>query len=227
MTAPLILRFYQKLPEFRAGDDEDLWAAGMQSALKEFRESVLNNYSESTLQRLMQNNDPLVRQASTLALGFIGSQESVNQVSRMLRDSDQLVRRFAHDSLWEIWFRQSGEEPCRRLREALQLDEYQIALAALDDIIREYPNYAEAINQRAILYYRRGEFSRSANDCEKVLKLNPHHFAAASGMGQCYLRLKKPKAALRAFKTALEINPELVTVREAVEALVAAFGEEV
>jgi tetratricopeptide (TPR) repeat protein len=77
-----------------------------------------------------------------------------------------------------------------------------------------------------VLYYRRGEYARSAADCEKVLRLNPVHFAAASGMGQCYLRMKKPKAALRAFRTALSINPDLESVREAVSALKAAFGDD-
>lgn len=224
--SPLILRYFDRLPECRPEDDDDLWIAGLQAAVVEFRDSVANNYTEATLQRLLANNDDRVRQAACLALGLLGSRESAPPVAQMLQDESRMVRRFAHDALWEIWFRESGEEPCRKLRQALQLDDFAQGLAALDDIVREYPSYAEAINQRAILYYRRGEFTRSAADCERVLKLNPHHFAAASGMGQCYLRMKKPKAALRAFQTALTINPDLETVREAVDALVAAFGEE-
>jgi tetratricopeptide (TPR) repeat protein len=226
VTAPLILKFYSKIPEFRSGDDDDLWLAGLQSAICEFRDSVLNNYSESTLQKLLANDDHTVRQAATLGLGLIGTNESVPFLVKKLHDSDSITRRFAHDSLWEVWFREAGEEPCRRLREALQLDDFQQGMAALDDIVREFPAFAEALNQRAILLYRRGDFNRSAADCELVLRLNPHHFGAASGMGQCYLRLKKPKAALRAFRQALEINPDLETVREAVDALMAAFGED-
>jgi tetratricopeptide (TPR) repeat protein len=224
--SPLILRYFDRLPEYRPGDDDDLWLAGLQASVLDFRNSIANNYTEATLQRLLANSDDRVRQAACLALGLLGTRDSASLVASRLQDESRMVRRFAHDALWEIWFRESGEEPCRKLRLALQLEDFAQGLAALDDIVREYPSYAEAINQRAILYYRRGEFSRSAADCEQVLKLNPFHFAAASGMGQCYLRLKKPKAALRAFQTALTINPDLETVREAVDALMAAFGED-
>jgi tetratricopeptide (TPR) repeat protein len=226
VTAPLILRYYNRLPEFRPGDDDDLWLAGLQASVREFRDSVANNYTEATLQRLLANSDERVRQAACLAIGLLGTADSTAAIVLRLHDDDAIVRRFAHDALWELWFRGSGDEPCRRLRDALRLDDFQAGMAALDDIVRDYPTYAEAINQRAILHFRRGDFSRSAADCEKVLTLNPHHFAAASGMGQCYLRMKKPKAALRAFQTALTINPDLETVREAVDALSAAFGEE-
>ena len=45
-------------------------------------------------------------------------------------------------------------------------------------------------------------------------------------MGQCYLKLKKPRAALRAFQQALAINPDLDHLREAVKALQEALGGE-
>ena len=74
-------------------------------------------------------------------------------------------------------------------------------------------------NQRAIWFFKRGEFSRAVEDCEATLRLNPYHFGAAAGMGQCYLKLKKPRAALRAFKQALDINPSLDHLKDAVKAL--------
>ena len=226
MSLPLLVRCFNRLPQPRPGDDDDLWTAGLQSSVREFREAIVNNYTDATLERLLKNPDNVTRQAATLALGLVGGIETATSVAAMLKDRDRLVRRFAHDALWEIWFRGSDEEQCRRLREVLRLDDFAAGMAALDDLIQDYPDYAEAFNQRAVLYYRRGEYARSAADCEKVLRLNPVHFAAASGMGQCYLRMKKPKAALRAFRTALSINPDLESVREAVSALKAAFGDD-
>ena len=70
-----------------------------------------------------------------------------------------------------------------------------------------------------------GEFRRAIADCETVLRLNPHHFGAAAGMAQCYLKLNRPRAALRSFRTALEINPNLDDVEEAVRALEEVLGE--
>ena len=77
-----------------------------------------------------------------------------------------------------------------------------------------------------ILHFREGDFQRSAADCQVVVKLNPYHFGALSGMGQCYMKLKKPRAALKAFRTALGINPGLEEIEETVHFLEGALGEE-
>jgi tetratricopeptide (TPR) repeat protein len=98
-------------------------------------------------------------------------------------------------------------------------------LAALDDLIEIAPDFAEAYNQRAILFFRRGEFARCVQDCKAVLRLNPVHFAAAAGMGQSYLKLKKPRAALRSFEQALAIYPGLSDLEDAVRTLQEVLGE--
>ena len=99
------------------------------------------------------------------------------------------------------------------------------ALAGLNDLIGRAPQFAEAYNQRAIVHFRLDQFDRSAADCEAALKLNPQHFGAQAGRGQCFLRLRKHRAALRAFKVALRINPRLEGVAEAVKTLENTLGE--
>ncbi|HEY2783374.1 MAG TPA: tetratricopeptide repeat protein [Fimbriiglobus sp.] len=225
MSDPLLVRFYEQLPKPRPGDDPDLWAAGVQDAMREFRGSVRNNYAEGTLIRLVAHPDVRCRQAVALALGLTGTMTSNAALAGLLKDEDPLVQRFAHDAMWEVWLRGQSADACKTLREALQLPDFAQSLAALDDLIDESPEYAEAYNQRAILLYRRGEYARSIQDCEVVLRLNPHHFGAAAGIGQCYLRMKRPRSALRAFRHALDLFPGLDTVQEAVQALSAALGE--
>jgi tetratricopeptide (TPR) repeat protein len=222
---PLIVTFYAKLPQPSPTDDQDLWQAGVQESIREFRNSVRNNYNEGTLQRLTTADDPLVRQAAVLALGLVGTLSSNMSLAASLRDDDWLVRRYAEDALWEVWFRGDDANHCWSLQQAMQLGDFAQTLAALDDLIREAPEFAEAYNQRAILFYRRGEFARSVDDCKTTLRMNPFHYAAAAGMGQCYLKLNKPRKALRAFKQALEVNPALNDLRDAVRALRDALNE--
>ena len=100
------------------------------------------------------------------------------------------------------------------------------ALTGLSALIRKAPKFAEAYNQRAILYFRLEKYQRSVSDCEAAIQLNPHHFGAQAGMGQCYMKLKKPKAALRAFRSAIQINPGLEGVEETIQFLENALGEE-
>ena len=88
------------------------------------------------------------------------------------------------------------------------------------------PRFAEAYNQRAVLLFKMKEYQRSIIDCEKALKLNPCHFGALAGMAQCFMGLNKPKAALRAFRNAYRINPDMEGVEETIRALESALGEE-
>src|SRR5206468_12941874 len=101
-----------------------------------------------------------------------------------------------------------------------------VSRAALDDLIRNAPEFAEPFNQRAIWYFKRGEYARAVEDCEAALRLNPFHFGAAAGMGQCFLKMKKRRAALRAFRQAVDINPTFDHLHDTIRALEEALGKE-
>jgi Tfp pilus assembly protein PilF len=91
--------------------------------------------------------------------------------------------------------------------------------------VRKAGDFAEAFNQRAVLHFRLGQFREAIADCQRALELNPHHFGAAAGMAQCYMKLKKPRAALRSFRNALRINPNLEDVAETIRALEDVLGD--
>jgi hypothetical protein len=59
-----------------------------------------------------------------------------------------------------------------------------------------------------------------------VLKLNPYHFGAASGLARSYMKIKKPRAALKAYRVAYRIHPGLEDVGEAIRFLENVLGEE-
>ena len=224
MSTPLLVEAYLKLPQPQAGDDPDLLQSGMQEAMREFRDEVRARYMEGTLHRLLVSSQDTARRAAALSLGLVGTMKSNAPLAAALRDPDTLVRKFAADSLWEVWFRGGTTEQNSQLREATALGDAAQITAALDELIREAPDFAEAYNQRAVVLFRRGDYARSVHDCEAALRLNPYHFGAASGMGQCFLRMNKPRAALRAFQQAIEINPDLVNLQETIRGLEAALG---
>jgi tetratricopeptide (TPR) repeat protein len=147
-------------------------------------------------------------------------------VAAVLDNEDPLVRRFASDAMWEIWFRGGTREQNWELLQAVRQSDPEAARKALEAIIDRAPNFAEPYNQRAIWYFKQGEFARSIEDCEAVLRLNPFHFGAAAGMGQCFLKLRKPRAALRAFRQALQINPNLDHLHDTIRALEEATDRE-
>lgn len=223
----LLTDAYLRIPQPELADDTELLAVAAEQALREFRQLVRARYTEGTLGRLLRSGDsPVARRAAALALGMVGTFASNTALAAALRDDDDGVSMMAADALWEVWHRGDSEEQARDLRAALSLFDFAERLAALDDVAERHPDFAEAINQRAIVRFGRGQYAQAAADCETVLRLNPVHFGAAAGLGQCRLRMNKPTAALRAFVHALEINPTLANLREAVTELRARLGEE-
>ena len=93
------------------------------------------------------------------------------------------------------------------------------ALKILDRVIGANPDYAEAWNKRATLYYMMKRDEASLKDIDKVLDLEPRHFGALAGKGMVLQRQKKYGPALDAFKQALAINPGLESVIAAIKDL--------
>ena len=67
---------------------------------------------------------------------------------------------------------------------------------------------------------------RAIRDCHQALEINPYHFTAAAGMGQCYLLQDNPVAALEAFRRALRLNPGMEEVRAQVVRLQRSLKED-
>jgi tetratricopeptide (TPR) repeat protein len=222
----LLASYYNELPEPSEGDNPRAWAARMEKAVAAFKERVAGRYTEATLQRLLDCPDETARRAAVLALGLLGTMTSNEAVAGRLRDDDPAVRRLAADALWSLWFRGDTEANNRELQRLMGERDDDKAVAELDELIKKAPRFAEAYNQRAIRHFQAGDYRQAVADCEKVVRLNPYHFGAQSGMAQAYLRLRQPKAALKAYRAAFQINPNLDGVEDTIRALERALGEE-
>jgi tetratricopeptide (TPR) repeat protein len=222
----LLLEFYLQLPRRVDEDAPPVSAARFRAAVGSFKRKVARRYNEGTLQRLLQASDAETRQAAIFALGLLGTMESNRLLAQRLRDEDTAVRIRASDALWSLWLRADTAENNKQLQRLMRLNDVHNALEGYAVLLEKSPHFAEAYNQRAILYYRLGEYQHSLDDCEKVIELNPVHFGALSGMAQCLLRLRKPRQALKAFRNAYRINPNLEGVKDTIRELEDALGEE-
>jgi tetratricopeptide (TPR) repeat protein len=226
VTTALLMEYYQLVPERRDAESAKAWAARLEEGLKKFQANVGGRYAEGTLQRLADHPDPQTRQAALLALHLLGTMASNEAIAERLRDENRQVRQMAADALWALWFRADGEANHKELQKALQQSDPKKGAAALTALIRKAPGFAEAYNQRGILYFQMQEYDKCATDCQKALQLNTRHFGAAAGLGRCYLRLRLPEPALKAFRTAYEINPNLEGVQDAIRDLESVLGND-
>ncbi|MGE5660011.1 MAG: tetratricopeptide repeat protein [Actinomycetota bacterium] len=127
-----------------------------------------------------------------------------------LKNSDETVRDRATTELWRHWFLQKGEYGMQILRRSQILQDagdIAKALELLNQLIAESPDFVEAWNRRAVLYYTKADYKKSLRDCEVVLQLNPVHFGALHGLGLCYAALGEYRNAIYAFRRALAIQP--------------------
>jgi tetratricopeptide (TPR) repeat protein len=125
-------------------------------------------------------------------------------------------------AIWQQWLNGPSPEASQTLsaaREAMSRGDLEHAEALLTDLASTFPNFAEVWNQRALLRFLREDYKNSLADIAAAIKLEPRHFGALAGRGQCYLRLKEPEAALSAFEAALAIHPWLADVTRNVEVL--------
>jgi tetratricopeptide (TPR) repeat protein len=224
-----LLQFFHKLPgnqtEGKQGETKEF-----RKGLGRFRKAVEARYSEATLERLAHSPEVEARQAAALALGLLGTMKVNGTLAASLHDEDATVCQLAADAMWSIWFRADAPENNEELQRLMLLKPDDAPpeelRAGFDALIRKAPRFAEAFNQRAIFHFRRGDYARAIADCEKALRLNPYHFGAASGMGQCFMKQRKLRAALRVYRRANRINPNLDGVKQVIESLERMLGEE-
>jgi tetratricopeptide (TPR) repeat protein len=247
MSTPLLVEFYNQLPERLVrnpgitppgGQGEErqdgkgkaarMYPGGKarwRAALDGFKQEVAGRYTQGTLLRLLHNPDVRSRRAAVFALGVLGNMEANAALAACLHDDDAEVQALATEGMWSLWQRADSSANNEELQKLVRVRDRDKALAGLDHLVARAPTFAEAYNQRAMVYFRCRQYDRAVADCEKTLQLNPHHFAAHAGLGQCYLQMRRHKAALKAFRNALRINPHLEAVAEVVRSLEKTQGE--
>ncbi|MCA9238593.1 MAG: tetratricopeptide repeat protein [Planctomycetales bacterium] len=199
---PVILELYQ------------LYLDNQDSA--QFIKSVARRYTCASLERLVFVGDRIARRAAVLALGFMGDFSSNAVVGQALVDRDRGVRTIAENGIRDLWRRVGSRDQRMSLGNIIRLNQtkqYDQAIRLASDLIQECPWIAEAWSQRGAAYFHLSQYDAAIRDCHQALEINPYHFTAAAGMGQCHLLQDNPVAALECFRHALRLNPGMEEVR--------------
>ena len=85
------------------------------------------------------------------------------------------------DRIWALWV-VSGSDTCNllmsRVKAATDDKDYDLAIKLLDAVIDIKPDYVEAWNRRATVYFMKKDFGHSLADIREVLAREPRHFGA-------------------------------------------------
>jgi tetratricopeptide (TPR) repeat protein len=161
------------------------------------------------------SSETTARLEAIVWLANYGGMADTPRLDALLRDENALVRDYAEQGLWALWSR-SGDAAIDGLMargvQEMEAQDYRAAIGTFSEIVRRKPEFAEGWNKRATVHYLAGEDRKSIADCAEVLKRNPRHFGALSGLGLIYTRLERYDEALAWLRKALDVNPNMLGV---------------
>jgi tetratricopeptide (TPR) repeat protein len=135
---------------------------------------------------------------------------------------DDESAKYVENRIWAMWIATDSDTTTllmTRVKAAVDAKDLDLGVKLLTAIINIKPDYIEAWNRRATIYYMKKDFDDSLADIHEVLKREPRHFGALSGLGMIMQELGDDKHALEAFRRALAVHPHLEHIPDLVKQL--------
>jgi tetratricopeptide (TPR) repeat protein len=135
---------------------------------------------------------------------------------------DDESAKYVENRIWAMWIATDSDTTTllmSRVKTAVDAKDIDLGIKLLGAIIDIKPDYLEAWNRRATLYYMKKDFDRSLADIHEVLKREPRHFGALSGLGMILQEVGDDKDALEAYRRALAVHPHLEHIPDLVKQL--------
>lgn len=140
---------------------------------------------------------------------------------QVAKDAGDIERLTAE--IWSRWATHPSEEQltARLARGVTMMNQgdYVHAEGIFSDIIETDPDFAEAWNRRATLYYVTGRYGQSRADIARTLALEPRHFGALAGLAMIEMSAQNFDGALKAYEAAAAVNPHMPHVNEMIKNL--------
>ncbi|MBT8399779.1 MAG: tetratricopeptide repeat protein, partial [Rhodothermia bacterium] len=93
------------------------------------------------------------------------------------------------------------------------------AIKLFDEILRDYPKWSEAYNNRGFAYALTGDFAQAETDFRRSLELNPDFEQALGNMASLYANTGRPDEARSYLERLMEIDPDNRNYRRLYEVL--------
>src|ERR1700724_3486106 len=125
---------------------------------------------------------------------------------------DEASAKHVEARIWALWMQTPSDTAAllmMRAKAAMDAQQIDVALKLLDAVVKLRPDYVEAWNRRATLYYLKNDYAHSLEDIQQVLVREPRHFGALAGLGMIMQDLGDDKRGADALRKALAINPHL------------------
>ena len=130
--------------------------------------------------------------------------------------------KFIENRIWSAWAATGGDTAAllmTRVRIATEGKDLDLALKLLTAIIDVKPDYVDAWNRRATLYFLKRDYESAMADLRAVLQREPRHFGAWAGLGMILHDVGDDRHALEAFRRAVALHPHMERIPDLVKKL--------
>jgi tetratricopeptide (TPR) repeat protein len=172
------------------------------------------------------------KDSATIEVAPAKPAEPVDPVKKRAEDLDRMFAelhkqgstnaRQTIEKIWVLWARNdspTAELLLTQAGKAVQDGAFNTSEDMLNTLIGTYPDYVEALNKRALLYYNQKRYDEAIEDLNAVLDNEPRHFSALVGLAAVYQAQGDPSKAAASLRDAIAINPYFDSAKEALKAL--------
>ena len=126
------------------------------------------------------------------------------------------------ERIWALWVVSRSDTAnllMSRAKTAVEAKNLDLAIKLLNSIVTIKPDYVEAWNRRATIFYLKKDYAASLADIRQVLQREPRHFGALAGLGLIMQEIGDDKRALEVYRRALAVHPRLQNIPDLVKTL--------
>ena len=135
---------------------------------------------------------------------------------------DETSAKAIEQRIWALWFATKSDTATilmSRAKTAVDGKDLDLAVKLLDAIVKIRPDYVEAWNRRATVHYLKKDYGAALADIREVLRREPRHFGALSGLGLILQEIGDDKHALEVYRRAVEVYPRIERIPDLVKSL--------
>lgn len=155
--------------------------------------------------------DPVATEEAVAAEGEAEQKNISQELLDKLKDTkSEEEAATLEEEIWDAWLASGSATVDTLMKRGLEYQEHEDlegARDAFDRAIALKPDYAEAWNRRAVLFFNDGRYDEAIKDLESAIQYEPRHFGAWIGLAMIFESVDRADAALKAYERALQIHP--------------------
>ena len=135
---------------------------------------------------------------------------------------DDVTAKAIEERIWALWTASQSDTAnllMTRVKTAIEAKDLELTITLLDAIVKVKPDYVEAWNRRATIFYMKKDYGHALADIRQVLKREPRHFGALAGFGLILQDIGDDRQALEVYRRALALYPRMERIPDLVKTL--------